>query len=258
MNKETSKEPGNEIFVAVSSQKGGIGKSTITTLLSNYLHNVAGYNVGVLDCDHPQHSIYLERVRELELIEHDEELKAQACDVFRKTGKKAFVITDTNPVDALDQAEVMTEDEDLDIVFFDLPGTINSNGVLKTLSQMDYIFVPISADPFVIDSALQFVELFRDKLMTTGKARTKDIVLFWTMTDRRERTEIYDMYDKVIPEMGFRILNTRLPNSVRFRRELTDSQKAVFRSTLFPPDVALLKGSNIKELAEEFLATINQ
>lgn len=194
MNKETSKEPGNEIFVAVSSQKGGIGKSTITTLLSNYLHNVAGYNVGVLDCDHPQHSIYLERVRELELIEHDEELKAQACDVFRKTGKKAFVITDTNPVDALDQAEVMTEDEDLDIVFFDLPGTINSNGVLKTLSQMDYIFVPISADPFVIDSALQFVELFRDKLMTTGKARTKDIVLFWTMTDRRERTEIYDMY----------------------------------------------------------------
>lgn len=214
--------------------------------------------MGVLDCDHPQHSIYLERVRELELIEHDEELKAQACDVFRKTGKKAFVITDTNPVDALDQAEVMTEDEDLDIVFFDLPGTINSNGVLKTLSQMDYIFVPISADPFVIDSALQFVELFRDKLMTTGKARTKDIVLFWTMTDRRERTEIYDMYDKVIPEMGFRILNTRLPNSVRFRRELTDSQKAVFRSTLFPPDAALLKGSNIKELAEEFLATINQ
>ena len=66
------------------------------------------------------------------------------------------------------------------------------------------------------------------------------------------------MYEKVIPEMGFRILNTRLPNSVRFRRELTDSQKAVFRSTLFPPDAALLKGSNIKELAEEFLATINQ
>ena len=96
MNKETSKEPGNEIFVAISSQKGGIGKSTITTLLSN-----------------------------------------------------------TNPVDALGQAEVMTEDEDLDIVFFDLPYTINSNGVLKTLSQMDYIFVPVSAGSFVIDLPLQ-------------------------------------------------------------------------------------------------------
>ena len=46
----------------------------------------------------------------------------------------------------------MLEDSevDLDFIFFDMPGTIKSEGVLKTLSQMDYIFVPISADRFVI------------------------------------------------------------------------------------------------------------
>ena len=37
MNKD--KRP---IYIAVSSQKGGIGKSTVTTVLANYLHNVAG------------------------------------------------------------------------------------------------------------------------------------------------------------------------------------------------------------------------
>ena len=33
---------------------------------------------------------------------------------------------------------------------------------LKTLSQMDYIFVPVSADRFVVESAMSFMQLFHD------------------------------------------------------------------------------------------------
>ena len=33
-----------EIFVAFATQKGGIGKSTVTALAASYLHNVKGYN----------------------------------------------------------------------------------------------------------------------------------------------------------------------------------------------------------------------
>ncbi|WP_185152401.1 ParA family protein, partial [Phocaeicola dorei] len=47
-----------EIFVAFATQKGGIGKSTVTALAASYLHNVKGYNVAVVDCDDPQHSIH--------------------------------------------------------------------------------------------------------------------------------------------------------------------------------------------------------
>ena len=42
-------------FVAFATQKGGIGKSTITALVANYFHNVKGYNVAVIDCDEPQY-----------------------------------------------------------------------------------------------------------------------------------------------------------------------------------------------------------
>ena len=33
-------------------------KSTVTALAASYLHNVKGYNVAVVDCDDPQHSIH--------------------------------------------------------------------------------------------------------------------------------------------------------------------------------------------------------
>ena len=48
------KEP---LFVALSNQKGGVGKSTFTVLLASYFHYLKGYNVLVVDCDYPQHSI---------------------------------------------------------------------------------------------------------------------------------------------------------------------------------------------------------
>ena len=36
-----------EIFVAFATQKGGIGKSTVTALAASYLHNVMGLNVAM-------------------------------------------------------------------------------------------------------------------------------------------------------------------------------------------------------------------
>ena len=138
---------------------------------------------------------------------------------------------------------IATEDVKPDVVFFDMPGTLRSNGVIKTLSQMDYIFTPLSADRFVVESTLKFVTMFRDRLMTTGQAKTKGLYLFWTM--------VYGIYEEVIAEMGFPVLSTRLPDSKKFRRDLSEERKSVFRSTIFPMDTALLKGSGIREFSEE-------
>lgn len=248
-----------EIFVAFATQKGGIGKSTVTALAASYLHNVKGYNVAVVDCDDPQHSIHGLREHEMGLIDSSTYFKALACDHFRRIKKNAYTIVKSNAVNALDDAERMiaTEDVKPDVVFFDMPGTLRSNGVIKTLSQMDYIFTPVSADRFVVESALQFVMMFNDNLVTTGLAKTKDISLFWTMVDGREKTGLYDLYGKLFAENNFRVLDTRLPDSKRFRREPSDDRKPVFRSTILPPDASMLKGSRIRELSEEICSIIN-
>ena len=242
-----------EIFVAFATQKGGIGKSTVTALAASYLHNVKGYNVAVVDCDDPQHSIHGLREHEMNLIDSSTYFKALACDHFRKIKKNAYTIVKSNAVNALDDAERMiaTEDVKPDVVFFDMPGTLRSNGVIKTLSQMDYIFTPLSADRFVVESTLKFVTMFRDRLMTTGQAKTKGLHLFWTMVDGRERNDLYGIYEEVIAEMGFPVLSTRLPDSKKFRRDLSEERRSVFRSTIFPMDTALLKGSGIREFSEE-------
>ncbi len=116
---------------------------------------------------------------------------------------------------------------------------------------MDYIFTPLSADRFVVESTLKFVTMFRDRLMTTGQAKTKGLYLFWTMVDGRERNDLYGIYEEVIAEMGFPVLSTRLPDSKKFRRDLSEERRSVFRSTIFPMDTALLKGSGIREFSEE-------
>ena len=130
-----------EIFVAFATQKGGIGKSTVTALAASYLHNVKGYNVAVVDCDDPQHSIHGLREHETALIGGSIYFKALACDHFRKIKKNAYPVIKSNAVNALDDAERMIAAEVMkpDVVFFDMPGTLRSNGVIKTLSQMDYI-----------------------------------------------------------------------------------------------------------------------
>ena len=58
-------------YIAFSTQKGGAGKTTLTVLVASYLHYVMDYNVAVVDCDYPQHSIVEMRERDLKMAMDD-------------------------------------------------------------------------------------------------------------------------------------------------------------------------------------------
>lgn len=47
----------NPLCIAFASQKGGVGKSTLTVLAASWLHYLHGIRVAVVDCDYPQHTI---------------------------------------------------------------------------------------------------------------------------------------------------------------------------------------------------------
>lgn len=170
-----------------------------------------------------------------------------------------YPILITKPEDALDRARAIIESgkEDYDIVLFDLPGTINNPGVAKTVSLMDYIFCPVAADKLILESSLAFAMKVRDEIMTVSGCSVKDMYMLWNLVDAREKTDLYERYEEVFEEQMLQTLKTRLPDAKKYRREGSkDAARAVFRSTLLPPDKNLLKGSRLVELADEILGII--
>ena len=242
--------------VAFSTQKGGAGKTTLTVLVASYLHYVKGYNVAVIDCDFPQHSISEMRERDLQMTTEDDHYKLMAYEQFSSLGKKAYEVIESSPENAMEDAKDVIEELKPDFVFFDLPGTINNPEVVKTLSFMDYIIAPISADRLVLESTLQYVITVNDALITTGRAKIKAILLLCNLVEGREKTELYEVYEDVIDKLGFPLFKTFMPDSKRFRREQSISHKALFRSTLFPADKSLVRGSNLDALVVEMLETL--
>jgi cellulose biosynthesis protein BcsQ len=239
--------------VAFATQKGGAGKTTLTVLAASYLHYVKGYNVAVIDCDFPQHSIAGMRERDLALATEDEYYKGLAYEQFTRLGKKAWPVIGSSPEEALADADYLVPQGDYDFIFFDLPGTVNNKGVLSTLLNMDYIIAPIAADRVVMESTLDYLIALRDQIRAVGKSHIKGTYLLWNMVDGREKSELYEVYESVIRDLGFSLLQTFVPDSKRFRKEQNIGHKALFRSTLFPADKTLVKGSNMDVLVDELL-----
>jgi len=194
------------------------------------------------------------RERGVEQVKNNLFYKKQAYLQFKNLQKKAYRVEESNAADAMTVAERLRQENDLDFIFFDLPGTLNTQGIIKTLAMMDYLFIPVSADRVVLESTLQFAMTIHDNLITTGKSNIKKLLLIWNMVDGRERTELYDAYDDAIAELGLQIMKTVIPDTKRFRREMNSTNRAAFRSTLLPVDKSLTKGSNMEELMDEMIA----
>lgn len=243
------------IFVAFSSQKGGVGKSTFTALLASTLHYRLGYNVAVFDADFPQHSLMKMKSRDLTMVMENESLKKQAYKQFSTINKKAYPIMQHKAEDVLEAAEeyLSASSIPIDVVFFDLPGTVNTPGILKALAGIHHIFTPITADRVVMESTLIFTQLLKDVIMKKGETAIKTLNLFWNRVDGREKTPLYEVYDELIKQLELPLMKSRIKNSIRFRKESEINSKYVFRSTVLPPDKRLMKTCRLDRFVTEFL-----
>lgn len=246
------------LLVAMSNQKGGVGKSTVTILLASYLHYVKGKNVAIVDCDTLQHSVSHMRKRDMQTVEKTDEYKQLMMAQWGKIGKKAYTVVESSPAEARSKiGELMESAPELDIILVDLPGSLSSDGVFKTIINMDYVLTPIVADRIVMQSTMSFATAVLDYLKGKPEIPLKGFLFFWNKVDKRASTEVYDAYKKIMDRLNLKVLKTVIPESRRFDKELSMKGKPFFRSTLFPPPAKMLKGSEIDELAEELCKTLN-
>lgn len=253
---ETRKET---LKISFSTPKGGVGKSTMTALLASVLHYRLGFNVLVMDCDFPQHSLVNMRDRDLKTIMQNDYHKRAAMKLYQSINKKAYPIISCKAEDALSKALEYVEQSAIepDVIFFDLPGTANTKGVLTTLRTMDFIFSPIAADRLVMESTLSFIKAFLGLPETDERNKEQKMWLFWNQVDGREKTGIYEVYQSVISGLDLSVMSSRIMDSKRFRKETDDTPNSVFRSSLLPAEPLLMKTTRLDMFVEEFLKIVN-
>lgn len=243
--------------IAVCNQKGGVGKSTFTVLLASHLHYSLGYNVLVVDCDYPQWSIHAQRERELAAVEHSDYYKLMMMRQFKATGRKLWPVIKCQPSEALEEATRLQQSGYRPrIILYDLPGTVNTEGVLRILSSLDFLFVPIKADKVVLESSLSFARSIDKGFVHKDASALQGVHLFWTMVDRRERTPLYDRYEEAICKLGLPLMATHVPYRSKFNKELLPDGTGIGRSTLLAPERTFAREAQIEALTEEILSLL--
>ena len=97
-----SKEP---LFVAVSNQKGGVGKSALTVVLASYFHFEKNLNVAIIDCDSPQHSLVRMRERDKKAAANSAYYQQLLLQQWERVQKKAYPIVGSTAEKAREAAD---------------------------------------------------------------------------------------------------------------------------------------------------------
>ena len=183
----------NPLFVAVSNQKGGVGKSTMLVTLASLLNYSMDKSVAIVDCDSTQRSLFNLRERDMEMVEKNKKYMV-LLEEQRLRGCRIYPIRQAKPENARQVAGELAAKADFDIVFIDLPGSMDISGVLQTIFNVDYVLTPIAADNFVMDSSFVFAKSVMKCAENRKNIPLKDVLLFWTKVKKRSNTEVLDNY----------------------------------------------------------------
>ena len=172
-------------YIAFATQKGGVGKTTCSVVVASILHYQLGYNILVIDCDYPQGSASRIRTRDMDTVMKDEYYAKLFSDQQTLLSTKAYTILCAPAHKALTTVESFIESssQPIDLVIFDLPGTIDSEGVLQCVLNMDYLFIPIAADRIILDSSLSFALTINKLVVGSPNSLIKGLHPFWYKVD---------------------------------------------------------------------------
>ncbi len=158
------------VLFTFGNQKGGVGKSTLTTVISNYIDQATDFSVGVADADDKQQTIFHWR---------QEDIKGGASEdkVYDIHQIKSRQFPDAYP----------NVDGEYDFMAVDLPGNLLQEGVMRCYALADVVFIPLNYNETDFDSTLRFIEEFRkvDELRSSMGFAPVDKYLVFSKIDKR-------------------------------------------------------------------------
>ncbi|MBK2001068.1 flagella biosynthesis ATPase FlhG [Campylobacter sp. 2018MI35] len=250
MNQNGSKKSQNTHFIAITSGKGGVGKSTISANLANVLAN-NGYKVGLFDADIGLanldvilnvriHKNLLHVLRgECSLEDILIEVKPNLWLIPGESGDEILKYNDKNIYERfLNQASILDE---LDFLIIDTGAGIGGN-TLNFLEMADEVIVVTVPDPAAITDAYATIK-------TTSKTKENLLMLFNVVKNEKEALKVFENIKKVADA------NIKNPLNLEFLGHLSSSKdvsSSIKKRTLFT-DENTNTSDELKSLASKLL-----
>ncbi len=223
---------GRPIVIAFATQKGGMGKTTLSVLVASWLHYKRRIPVAVLDVDSSQLSVYSLRLRESEQM--DEETRSR----FNQQDVDPYTILPGDPAQVPELIGQLPED--VQLVFVDLPGNIDVDGYDTALGKVDYLLVPMETSEFSVTTGFNYLSAIRQiDLLPADRCR-----IVWNKFKESRDGALADQLEERFAEHGFQSLKSRIPQRDSY-------QDSANRSTLFPVPGTYLRNSGLKDLFTE-------
>ncbi len=220
------------VILAFATQKGGMGKTTLSVLVASWLHYKRRIPVAILDVDASQLSVYNLRLRETEQM--DEETKKR----FNEMNLDPYPVERGEPADVPNMLRHVPAD--IRFVFIDLPGNIDIDGYEQALGMVDYLLVPMETSEFSVTTGFNYLNAIRQiDLLPADRCR-----IVWNKFKESRDAELADQLSERFREYGFESMKSRIPQRDSY-------QDAANRSTMFPMPIQYLRHSGLKDLFVE-------
>lgn len=232
--------------IAFATQKGGAGKSTITVHVASALCYIYGYKVAVLDCDYPQYTINVYRGKDNQSLSGEDAFQRRLL----KQGITPYPIAISSVAQAVDSIEKL-EEQDLDFILVDTPGTINIQGLPELLRMVHYIFLPMEADLGTVASTMGYMQILESFLKRTQPDPDESNLLgfyaFWNRFVKAEKRATYDKIETLFNEQSLPILQSRVELLISYKEK---------RSTMFSIPERELERLGLGNLIMEILSIV--
>lgn len=234
VSSETVQTP---VVLAFATQKGGMGKTTLSVLVASWLHYKRSIKVALLDVDGSQLSVYNQRLSEHEHF--DEEL----ANRFDEQAVEPYQILSGNPGDVPLLLQQLPDD--IQLVLIDMPGSIDVDGYETAIGKLDYLIVPMETSRYAVTTGFSYLNAIRQiDLLPAERCR-----IVWNKYKPSRDGEIADQLEERFAQYGFACLKSRIPQ----RDSYQDSANL---STLFPMPAPYLRNSGLKDLFLEIEALL--